>query len=683
MSSLPTMHPASLLQEDDSRLLASLSIYVTAIGLVVDCAKCGSAVPLSVCQSDHNGNKGKPMARHFNCDFFRWFPKLCDSPCILAAIPLSPRSPNPSTLSSSHSAAPVKSTKGRPRKQGKPCVGPFCKRRGALKCARVMCLKHCQEVVLGSCLFHSNGGHDADEDNYETPLDPPPPFVEQQAHGLPSDAEESGLHNLHVALEVALTQRGIALPTSNEHLFPSLHDVLHGPLTSQAHTSIAIPTQLSQAPSASQSLPSPTTAALLSSSSLSQAPSQSLPLVPPVMVTLPPPLPLPAHCGPTGRQPRITQQLDKLWMSDLATRAQNEVEAQKVAARRQEMEKQSRQRFCLHWFDQDNVPAQSQWISNCLYYPQYRLTDDPDLLASLNMDRIEIFDMDSQRWIGAPLNFDFTLKSDCHLFLRRLGVVQCHDLDVLLAQLKQQSRPGHLRHNMKGKQDAVRTKLKGKHTIFSEESDSDIEFISVRKRPREESIEISDRTPTRVRIDPHILSLSPLPTCFSPPPISSQLSSLSSPKGGSSALLTPVASSLSGNDFLSLPPSVSEAPLTITQVEVPAYDPNGHEVWPAGMYTVDMAAGFRQMKEKHLRGRYLQPTLFRHVFGVPFIKGTYQDNLCAWQNTNPDILAQFERAGRTPEGLWAHYLAAQRVALGERSKRSSGPSKLREKGGSR
>ncbi|KAG6376684.1 hypothetical protein JVT61DRAFT_1699 [Boletus reticuloceps] len=294
MSSLPMMHPALLLQEDDSCLLASLSIYVTAIGLVVDCAKCGSAVLLSVCQSDRNGNKGKLMARHFNCDFFRWFPKLRDSPCILAAIPLSPCSPDPSTSLSSHSA-PVKSTKGRPHKQGKPCVGPFCKRHGALKCARVMCLKHCQEVVLGSCLFHSNGGRDADEDNYETPLDPSPPFVEQQAHGLPSDAEESGLHNLHVALEVALTQRGVALPTSNEHLFPSLHDVLHGPSTSQAYTSIAIPTQSSQAPSASQSLPSPATAALSSSLSSSQAPSQSLPLVSPAMVTLPPPLPLPAH----------------------------------------------------------------------------------------------------------------------------------------------------------------------------------------------------------------------------------------------------------------------------------------------------------------------------------------------------------------------------------------------------
>ena len=324
-----------------------------------------------------------------------------------------------------------------------------------------------------------------------------------------------------------------------------------------------------------------------------------------------------------------------------------------------------------HFRTQDNVPAQSQWIANCPYYPQYRLSDDPELLTSLDLDHIEVFDVDSQRWIGAPLNFDFTLKTDCHLFIRRLGVVQCHDFDVLLAQSKHQSRPGHLRHNMKAERDAVRARLKTRRSVFSEESDrdSDIEIVSVRKRAREESIEISDRTPTRVRIDSSVLSLSPSSTCFSPPPTSS-------PKRGDSALLTPTTSSLSGV-FSSPPPAAWDATPTITQVRVPAYESNGRDVWPTGMYTVDMAEGFRQMKDKRLRGVYLQPTLFRHVFGVPFVKGTYQDNLRAWQNTSAEVLAQFEQAGRTPEGLWTRYLAARRAALGAHSKKSSGPSKLR------
>jgi hypothetical protein len=156
---------------------------------------------------------------------------------------------------------------------------------------------------------------------------------------------------------------------------------------------------------------------------------------------------------------------------------------------------------------QDNVPAQSQWIANCPYYPQYRLSDDLELLASLDLNHIEVFNVDSQRWIGAPLNFDFTLKTDCHLFIHRLGVFQCHDFDMLLAQSKHQSYPGHLWHNMKGEWDAVRARLKTKCSVFSDESDcdSDIEIISVCKRAREDSIKISDCTPTRVRIDSSIL----------------------------------------------------------------------------------------------------------------------------------------------------------------------------------
>jgi hypothetical protein len=36
---------------------------MTSIGLVVDCPNCGIAVPVTICQSDKNGNAGKPMAR--------------------------------------------------------------------------------------------------------------------------------------------------------------------------------------------------------------------------------------------------------------------------------------------------------------------------------------------------------------------------------------------------------------------------------------------------------------------------------------------------------------------------------------------------------------------------------------------------------------------------------------------
>ncbi|KAG1782269.1 hypothetical protein EV702DRAFT_1041149 [Suillus placidus] len=41
-------------------------LRMTTIDLVVDCASCGSAVALTICQSDQNDNGGKPMARAYD-----------------------------------------------------------------------------------------------------------------------------------------------------------------------------------------------------------------------------------------------------------------------------------------------------------------------------------------------------------------------------------------------------------------------------------------------------------------------------------------------------------------------------------------------------------------------------------------------------------------------------------------
>ncbi|KAG1739657.1 hypothetical protein EDB19DRAFT_1908677 [Suillus lakei] len=68
-------------------------LWMSSIGLVVDCTYCGLAVLLTICQSDKNGNAGKPMARHPKCKFFKFFPELLQYPDILNSIPLSSPSP--------------------------------------------------------------------------------------------------------------------------------------------------------------------------------------------------------------------------------------------------------------------------------------------------------------------------------------------------------------------------------------------------------------------------------------------------------------------------------------------------------------------------------------------------------------------------------------------------------------
>jgi hypothetical protein len=87
------------------------------------------------------------------------------------------------------------------------------------------------------------------------------------------------------------------------------------------------------------------------------------------------------------------------------------------------------------------------------------------------------------------------------------------------------------------------------------------------------------------------------------------------------------------------------------------------------MYTTDMVTGFQQMDDKNLRARFQQEDLFCRIFGVPFVKATYHDNRRAWQKTDPAILASYKAAGRTANGLWSHYLAARREALGEKTKK--------------
>ncbi|KAG1799567.1 uncharacterized protein BJ212DRAFT_1305513 [Suillus subaureus] len=95
--------------------------------------------------------------------------------------------------------------------------------------------------------------------------------------------------------------------------------------------------------------------------------------------------------------------------------------------------------------------------------------------------------------------------------------------------------------------------------------------------------------------------------------------------------------------------------LSITSVHVPSYDANNkQEVWPHGMYTVDMAAGFCQLDD---------PTLH-----VPYIKATYHQNHQAWIEANPKIRKAHELAKYAAGGLWKHFLHAHQIATGKQIK---------------
>lgn len=145
------------------------------------------------------------------------------------------------------------------------------------------------------------------------------------------------------------------------------------------------------------------------------------------------------------------------------------------------------------------------------------------------------------------------------------------------------------------------------------------------------------------------LSMSPTPSLSSFSPTAVESDSLPSTQSSST----------------SAPP----APPLVMPVHVPSYRHSKH-VWPHGMFTRDMAVGFRQMDAPMLRVYYPQEQLFSLIFGVPFVRATYHANHALWLNSHnvKAIRNAHERAGRTPEGLWASYLASRRAALGEKSK---------------
>lgn len=112
---------------------------------------------------------------------------------------------------------------------------------------------------------------------------------------LEVDADGFGYYALHDALAASLAAQGLEVPPPPPPTFPSIQELLDAPA----------------------------------------------PL---------PPLPAPS-ASKTSKHPRITSQLDPIWEQDLHQRAQQEIEDNRVAQRRKEMELKSKQRFILYWFD--------------------------------------------------------------------------------------------------------------------------------------------------------------------------------------------------------------------------------------------------------------------------------------------------------------------------------------------
>ncbi|KAG1731955.1 hypothetical protein EDD22DRAFT_852808, partial [Suillus occidentalis] len=440
---------------------------------------------------------------------------------------------------------------------------------------------HCREA--GGCPFHGLN-------------DGPPMHGDKEDDLLIEEPEDGsfGREDLRQALHASLLDLGLPIP---DVPLPSMHDLLSAPPAPIPCDNVQLPSMFLEGDS------SP----------------------PPVLPSTPVPKSMAKH-------PRITQQMDPIWATDLRARARQEADNKRVEERRKEMEREARQHFVLHWFDADNAAVKVEWVSKCPYYPQWQLADDPELVASLGTDihKIEVYDEHFRCWIPTALTHTISLESGCHLFLRCYGVIQCDGFQELLTASKHTSHPRHLRFNMTGEHDIVRTKLKAKREIIEILSSP---VITV-KREREESCELAF-TPMRPRLDVedfnshYATSMSPTPSPLlirsgSPPRDTFSMSYSSS----TSSVLSVASRILQTAPTRQQPTTIP----TITAIPVPHYDPaKPWQVWPHGMHTIDMVAGFRQMDDKQLRAIHLQHELFPLVFGVPYVKATYHHNRKMWQ----------------------------------------------------
>ncbi|KIK32332.1 hypothetical protein CY34DRAFT_111007 [Suillus luteus UH-Slu-Lm8-n1] len=293
-----------------------------------------------------------------------------------------------------------------------------------------------------------------------------------------------------------------------------------------------------------------------------------------------PPLPAPS-ASKTSKHPRITSQLDPIWEQDLHQRAQQEIED-----------------------NRDDIPVSKQWVTNCPFFPFFQLADDPGLLSSLgeNITKIEVFEDRLQQWIPSNLTHDFSLKSQCHTFIRRFGVTSCHDFDELYDASKTSMCPAHLRYNMKQERNGIHTKLKAKRAHASPAPPSDdMEFVEDDCH----AVEVVDN-----------------------------------------ALVTPG--------------SVKALGKCAWEHHSPQHDGKCVQEH-SGLTPAD-----RENDAPMLRVYYPQEQLFSLIFGVPFVRATYHANHVLWLNSHnvKAIRNAHERAGCTPEGLWASYLASRRAALG-------------------
>nr|GAT45900.1 predicted protein [Mycena chlorophos] len=289
--------------------------------------------------------------------------------------------------------------------------------------------------------------------------------------------------------------------------------------------------------------------------------------------------------------------------------------------------------------------------------------------------KVDVYMPDTRQWFAIRLDTPQTVSKDCTLFLRRRygdwDDVELEDYIKRYLPAPQQ----HIRYNLKDERrsvrDANKTPRKRPHLSIPPPSpflsrspspspspmrrtialpsvdSSDGDVIRNLKRRFEElgTNEPEPPQPTeeddpvrRVRARP-MLSINTNVDGFPPTPV-----------------LTPALTSAAS----SAPSSVPVTPVSAS-LELPAVTANSSKGF-AGMYVVDVVAGFNHIDALASRGMGIAARFEAAFPGRRYIQVTYNENRRKWEKGRADLRQAALDAGRTPAGLWQEYTRKYSIA---------------------
>ena len=339
------------------------------------------------------------------------------------------------------------------------------------------------------------------------------------------------------------------------------------------------------------------------------------------------PIPSQLETPPAGdvtRRPKITTQMNAVWMAEYQT-TPAATRAHAAGLARSEKDLSSVRRFFLVYWDNSEDPALVQFIQECLSWPRWQLGTYTQL-GDLGFDitSVQLYSVPHRIWVDIALNHTHHLTTDCAVFIRRKGVRGIDEQDQIDRFIQPPAR--RFRQDFSDERSALQHLNKQKGRAVDTPSDSEVEIIewpsSFNHLP-DFNVD-GPSTVKRRRIDNS-----------TEPPLS-LLSPLSSP--------IPSLASIADTP----PCPISPSPPLASRCR-----------WPADWFAIDIVNGFRAIDASAPLGKETREHLMSRVCRIynchiPYT--TYNDQRQRWKKAPQSLREQVLAAGQTPLGLWSTFV---------------------------